>query len=110
MAKMVLTIRFLAFEAFCGSPSEAEYWMPPRMIEITAISPNMADSKLIKGLTYVAIRSQLDLEQLWDAARAGTGAKATPAISKQANRRLLLVVIFLTLCVMDIFYNYIAKA
>lgn len=81
MAKMVLTIRFLAFEAFCGSPSEAEYWMPPRMIEITAISPNITENKFMAGLTYVEIRSQCLVVQFGDAAKALEG-KLNTTISK----------------------------
>ena len=63
MANNVWVIRFLAALTFCGSPAELEYCMPPRIIEMTAISPKAIDSVSIAGLTYFSIKSQLFVVQ-----------------------------------------------
>lgn len=42
---MVLAIRFLALDDFCGSPSAAEYCIPPRIREMTAMSPTSPDMR-----------------------------------------------------------------
>lgn len=65
---MVLVIRFLAAADFCGSPSEAEYCMAPRMMEMVAIRPKVIDKSSIAGLIYLPTRSQWLLSQVTAAA------------------------------------------
>lgn len=45
--------------AFCGSPPELEYCIPPMMIPMMAAMPAIADNSLTVGLIYFANRHSL---------------------------------------------------
>jgi len=67
-----LRMRALAAVICCALPFELEYWIPPMIIEIVTATPTNADNRLIKGLMYFLIRSQLLAVQVELAPAAGS--------------------------------------